>query len=171
MYVTGVTFLMDNSSEIGASGSYVCHWCHGHWCHLPYMDTAVKISASGLMYVTGVTFLMDNTSEDQLHQVLCMSLVSPSLWITPVKISASGLMYSLVSPSFMDNSSEDQCIGSYLCHWSHGHWLSPSLWITAVKISASGLMYVTGVTVTGVTFLMDNTSEDQCIRSYACHCV
>ncbi len=27
-----------------------------------------------------------------------------------------------------------------------------------MKISASGLMYVTGV-----TFLMDNTSEDQCI--------
>ncbi len=38
IYVTGVTFLMDNP---------------------------VKISASGLMYVTGVTFLMDNTSEDQ----------------------------------------------------------------------------------------------------------
>ncbi len=63
--------------------------------------------------------------------------------------------------------------------------VSPSLWITAEKISASGLMYVTGVTflmitpvkisasglmyVTGVTFLMDNTSEDQCIRSYVCH--
>ncbi len=68
--------------------------------------------------------------------------------------------------------------------------VSPSLWITPVKISASGLMYVTGVTVTGVTFLMDNssedqciglmyvtgvtflmdnTSEDQCIRSYVCH--
>ncbi len=30
-----------------------------------------------------------------------------------------------------------------------------------MKISASGLIYVTGV-----TFLMDNTSEDQCIRSY-----
>ncbi len=43
--------------------------------------------------------------------------------------------------------------------------VSPSLWITPVKISASGLMYVTGVTVTGVTFLMDNTSEDQCIGS------
>ncbi len=41
--------------------------------------------------------------------------------------------------------------------------VSPSLWITAEKISASGLMYVTGV-----TFLMDNTSEDQCIRSYVC---
>ncbi len=39
----------------------------------------------------------------------------------------------------------------------------PSLWITPVKISISGLMYVTGVTVTGVTFLMDNTSEDQYI--------
>ncbi len=38
MYVTGVTFLMDNT---------------------------VKISASGLIYVTGVTYLMDNTSEDQ----------------------------------------------------------------------------------------------------------
>ncbi len=36
----------------------------------------------------------------------------------------------------------------------------PSLWITPVKISISGLMYVTGVTVTGITFLMDNTSED-----------
>ncbi len=47
--------------------------------------------------------------------------------------------------------------------------VSPSLWITAEKISASGLMHVTGVTVTGVTFLMDNTSEDQCIRSYVCH--
>ncbi len=30
----------------------------------------------------------------------------------------------------------------------------PSLWVTPVKISISGLMYVTGVTVTGVTFLM-----------------
>ncbi len=28
---------------------------------------------------------------------------------------------------------------------------------------------VTGVTVTGVTFLMDNTSEDQYVRSYVCH--
>ncbi len=36
----------------------------------------------------------------------------------------------------------------------------PSLWVTPVKISISGLMYVTGITVTGVTFLMDNTSED-----------
>ncbi len=44
--------------------------------------------------------------------------------------------------------------------------VSPSLWITPVKISISGLMYVTGVTVTGVTFLMDNTTEDQYIRSY-----
>ncbi len=34
--------------------------------------------------------------------------------------------------------------------------VSPSLWITAEKISASGLIYVTGV-----TYLMDNTSEDQ----------
>ncbi len=42
----------------------------------------------------------------------------------------------------------------------------PSLWITAVKISISGLMYVTGV-----TFLMDNSGEDQYIRSYVCHCV
>ncbi len=39
--------------------------------------------------------------------------------------------------------------------------VSPSLWITPVKISALGLMYFTGVTVTGVTFLMDNSSEDQ----------
>ncbi len=63
-----------------------------------------------------------------------MSLVSPSLWITPVKISASGLMYvtgvTVTGVTF--------------------------LWITAVKISASGLMYVTGV-----TFLMDNSSEDR----------
>ncbi len=35
-----------------------------------------------------------------------------------------------------------------------------------MKISIPGLMYVTGVTVTGVTFLKDNTSEDQYIRSY-----
>ncbi len=47
--------------------------------------------------------------------------------------------------------------------------VSPSLWITPVKIGISGLMYVTGVTVTGVTFLMDNTSEDEYIRSYVCH--
>ncbi len=40
----------------------------------------------------------------------------------------------------------------------------PSLWITPVKISISGLMYVTGV-----TFLMDNSGEDQYIRSYVCH--
>ncbi len=37
----------------------------------------------------------------------------------------------------------------------------PSLWIIPVKISISGLMYVTGVTVTGLTFLIDNISEDQ----------
>ncbi len=117
--VTGVTFLMDNTSEDQCIRSYACHWCYRHWCHLPY-----------------------GNAERSVHQVLCMSLelqslVSPSLWITPVKISASGLFMSLVSPS---------------------------LWITPVKISASGLMYVTGV-----TFLMDNTSEDQCIRSYVCH--
>ncbi len=44
-----------------------------------------------------------------------------------------------------------------------------SLWIITVKIGISGLMYVTGFTVTGVTFLMDNNSEDQYIRSYVCH--
>ncbi len=49
--------------------------------------------------------------------------------------------------------------------------VSPSLWVTPVKLSISGLMYVTGVTVTGVTFLMDNTSEDQYIRSLVIHCV
>ncbi len=76
-----------------------------------------------------------------------MSLVSPSLWITPVKTSISGLM---------------DVTGVTVTG-------SPSLWITIVKISISGLMYVTGVTVTGVTFLMDNTSEDQYIRSYVCH--
>ncbi len=36
MYVTGVTFLMDNTSEDQCIRSYVCHWCYGHWCHLPY---------------------------------------------------------------------------------------------------------------------------------------
>ncbi len=45
----------------------------------------------------------------------------------------------------------------------------PSLWVTPVKISISGLMYVTGVIVTGITFLMGNTSEDQYIRSYLCN--
>ncbi len=45
----------------------------------------------------------------------------------------------------------------------------PSLWVTTVKISISGLMYVTGVTVSGVTFLMGDNSEDQYIRSYVCH--
>ncbi len=45
----------------------------------------------------------------------------------------------------------------------------PSLWVTPVKISIPGLMYVTGVTVTGVTFLMGNTSEDKYIGSYVCH--
>ncbi len=93
-----------------------------------------------------------------------MSLVSPSLWITPVKISASGLMYvtgvTVTGVTFlMDNTSEDQCIRSYVSLVLRS-LVSPSLWITAVKISESGLMYVTGV-----TFLMDNTSEDQCIRS------
>ncbi len=79
--------------------------------------------------------------------LVLLSLVSPSLWITPVKISASGLMYvtgvTVTGVTFlMDNTSEDQCIRSYV---------------------------FTGVTVTGVTFLMDNSSEDQCIGSYECH--
>ncbi len=77
-----------------------------------------------------------------------------------MKISASGLMYvtgvTVTGVTFlMDNTSEDQCIRSYACHWCLPSLVSPSLWITAEKISASGLMYVTGVTVTGVTFLMD----------------
>ncbi len=71
-----------------------------------------------------------------------MSLVSPSLWITPVKISISGVMYvtgvTVTGVTFLMDK--------------------------PVKISISGLMYVTGV-----TFLMDNTSEDQYIRSYVCH--
>ncbi len=62
------------------------------------------------------------------------------------------------SPSLWINTSEEQSAGLIMS------LVSPSLWITPVKISASGLMYVTGV-----TFLMDNTSEDQCIRSYVCH--
>ncbi len=78
--------------------------------------------------------------------LVLLSLVSPSLWITPVKISISGLMYvtgvTVTGVTFlMDNTSEDQYIRSY----------------------------VTGVTVTGVTFPMGNTSEDQYIRSYVCH--
>ncbi len=43
-----------------------------------------------------------------------------------------------------------------------------------MKISISGLMYVTGVTVTGVTFLMDNNSEDQYVTGDSlclwCYC-
>ncbi len=62
--VTGVTFLMDNTSEDQCIRSYVCHWCTVTGVTF-LMDNTVKISASGLMYVTGVTFLMDNTSEDQ----------------------------------------------------------------------------------------------------------
>ncbi len=97
-----------------------------------------------------------------------MSLVLPSLWVTPVKISISGLMYvtgvTVTGVTFlMDNTSEDQYIRSYVCHWCYCHWC-PFLMVTLVKISVSGLMYVTGV-----TFLMDNTSEDQYIRSYVCH--
>ncbi len=34
-YCTGVTFLMDNTSEDQCI-SLICHWCYGHWCHLPY---------------------------------------------------------------------------------------------------------------------------------------
>ncbi len=45
----------------------------------------------------------------------------------------------------------------------------PSLWVTSVKIGISGLMYVTGVTVTGFTFLMGNINEDQYVRSYVCY--
>ncbi len=68
----------------------------------------------------------------------------------------------------MDNTSEDQykvlCMSLVLLSP-----VLPSLWITPVKISISGLVYVTGVTVTGVTFLMDSTSEDQYIRSCVCN--
>ncbi len=32
-----------------------------------------------------------------------------------------------------------------------------------MKISISGLMYVTGVTVSGVTFLMDNKVQGSCL--------
>ncbi len=58
--------------------------------------------------VTGVTFLMDNNSERSVYQFLCMSLVllslvSPSLWMTPVKISISGLMYVTGVTFLMDN--------------------------------------------------------------------
>ncbi len=67
-----------------------------------------------------------------------MSLVSPSLWITPVKISASGLMYVTGVTFLMDNSSEVSGIGLIYVTESRS-LVSPSLWITAVKISASGL--------------------------------
>ncbi len=50
--VTGVTFLMDNTSEDQCIRSYVCHWLR-HWVTF-LMDNTEKISASGLMYVTGV---------------------------------------------------------------------------------------------------------------------
>ncbi len=60
-----------------------------------------------------------------------MSLVSPSLWITPVKTSISGLMdvtgvtvtgVTVTGVTFlMDNTSEDQYIRSYVCHWCYGH--------------------------------------------------
>ncbi len=78
--------------------------------------------------------------------LVLLSLVLPSLWITPVKISISDRMYvtgvTVTGVTFLvDNTSEDQYIRSY----------------------------VTGVTVTGVTFPMGNTSEDQYIRSYVCH--
>ncbi len=92
MYVTGVTFLMDNTSEDQCIRSYVTG-SPTLWI------TPVKISESGLMYVTGVTFLMDNTSEDQCIGLVCHWCYGhwcPSLWITPVKISASGLCMSLV---------------------------------------------------------------------------
>ncbi len=106
--------------------------------------------------------------------LVLLSLVLPSLWITPLKISISGLMYvtdvTVTGATFlMDNTTEDHYIRSYVCHWCYCHWCYLPLWITPLKISISGLMYVTGVTVTGVTFLMDNTSEDQYIRSYVCH--
>ncbi len=49
-----------------------------------------------------------------------------------------------------------------------------TLWITPVKISISGLMYVTGDSLCHWCYchwchLMDNTSEDQYIRSYVFH--
>ncbi len=78
--------------------------------------------------VTGVTFLMDNTSGNQYirsyvcHWHFIVSLVLPSLWITPVKISISGLMYVTGVTFLMDNTSEDQYIRSYVCHWCYCHW-------------------------------------------------
>ncbi len=105
---------------------------------------------------------------------MLLSLVLSSLWITPVKIGIAGLMYvtgvTVTGVTFlMGNTSEDQYIGSYVCHWCYCKLVLPSLRVTPVKISLSGLVYVTGVTVTGVTFLVGNTSEDRYIRSYVCH--
>ncbi len=40
MYVTGVTFLMDNISEDQYIRSYVCHCCYCHRCYLPYGNTS-----------------------------------------------------------------------------------------------------------------------------------
>ncbi len=81
--------------------------------------------------------------------LVLLSLVLPSLRVTPGKISLSGLVYvtgaTVTGVSFLvGNTSEDWYIRSYV-------------------------QYVTGVTVTGVTFLTGNTSEDQFIRSCVCY--
>ncbi len=141
------------------------------------MDNTVKISISGLIY-----------NQVLYMSLVLLSLVSPSLWITPVKIVYQVLYMSLVLLSLvllslgvtflMDNTSGDQYIRSYMYVTGVTVTGVTSLWITPVKISISGLIYVTGVTVsgvtvTGVTFLVDNTSEDQYIRSYIylwCYC-
>ncbi len=61
-----------------------------------------------------------------------MSLVLPSLRVSPVKISISGLMYvtgvtvtgvTVTGVTFlMGNTSENQYIRSYVCHWCYCHW-------------------------------------------------
>ncbi len=113
--------------------------------------TPVKIGISDLMYVT------DDT------------VTGVTLWVTPVKIGISDLMYvtddTVTGVTFLTGiTSKDQFIRYYLCNWCYCHWfllslVLPSLRVTPVKISLSGLVCVTGVTVTGVTFLIDNNRD------------
>ncbi len=56
--------------------------------------------------------------------LVLLSLVLPSLRVTPVKIGLSGLVYVTGVTFLMGNTSEDQYIGSYVCHWCYCHWCS-----------------------------------------------
>ncbi len=76
--------------------------------------------------------------------LVLLSLVLPSLWVTPVKIGTSGLMYvtgvtvtgvTVTSVTFLTGiTSEDQFIRYYLCNWCYCHWfllslVLPFLWV------------------------------------------